>query len=517
MRRPRPPATGAQLLRRLRLRTALLSVGASLVAAAMAIAYLSLLSPTEGCGACQRGLGFTIPLAAGLFVVLAALGLWLSRISLRRLRWLVEDREPTDRERTGTLRYPGRVGITVFLVWVLAAGLSTASAALEGADGRSLIRTASTVVSVGLLASTYVAVALERIGRPVFTRALEGDVALPTRWLGLQPRLLLGWIVSSAIPLTTLLLLPFTTADDNRNDIGVTIFSLSVLGLVGGLAITSVSGRALSAPLRDLRRAVRAVGEGDLDVAVPVNASGELGHLQQGVNGMVAGLRERQRLQTLLGHHVGADVARLALDGDLGSEQREASALFVDVIGSTAMAERLPPDEVVQRLNDLFAEVVRVVESEGGLVNKFDGDGALCVFGAPSTLPDHATRALRTARRLRAEVARLAERHDGLDCGIGVASGVVVAGRVGAPERYEYTVLGGPVNAAARLTELAKARPSRVLAAAATLAAADPDERACWGEAGAVELRGVAEPVPVATPRAGRRPPHEFWPGQRDL
>jgi adenylate cyclase len=497
---PRPPATGLQLVRRLRLRTTVLSVGASLVAAAMAIAYLSLLSPTSGCGECQRGLGHTIPLAAGLFLVLAAFGVWLSRLSSRRLRWLVEGREPTERERRGTLRYPGRVGITVFVVWLLGAALSTVSAALEGADGRSLMLTASTVVSVGLLASTYVAFALERIGRPVFTRALEGDVVLPSRWLGLQPRLLLGWIVSSAVPLTTLLLLPFTTADDNRNDIGVTIFSLAVLGLVGGFAITGVAGRALSAPLRDLRRAVRAIGEGDLDVAVPVDASGELGHLQQGVNGMVAGLRERERLHTLLGHHVGAEVARLALDGELGSEQREATALFIDVIGSTSMADRLPPAEVVDRLNDLFARVVRVVEDEGGLVNKFDGDGALCVFGAPTTQPDHASRALRSARRLRSEVERLAERHPGLDCGIGVASGVVVAGRVGAPERYEYTVLGGPVNAAARLTDLAKARPARVLASGASVLAADADERSRWLGAGAVELRGVAEPVPVQEP-----------------
>ena len=88
--------------------------------------------------------------------------------------------------------------------------------------------------------------------------------------------------------------------------------------------------------------------------------------------------------------------------------------------------------------------MVRVVEPEGGLVNKFDGDGALCIFGAPTTLPDHATRALRAARALRGEVRRLGSCHAGLDAGIGVASGTVVAGRVGAGERYEYTVLGRP-------------------------------------------------------------------------
>jgi adenylate cyclase len=144
--------------------------------------------------------------------------------------------------------------------------------------------------------------------------------------------------------------------------------------------------------------------------------------------------------------------------------------------------------------------VVRVVEAEGGLVNKFDGDGALCVFGAPTTQADHATRALRAARALRAEVEALGHRHEGLDCGIGVASGVVVAGRVGGPERYEYTVLGRPVNAAARLTDLAKARPGRVLASGETVRAGDLEEQARWVGAGSVELRGVAEPLAVLEP-----------------
>lgn len=496
-----PAEQGPKLVRQLQRRTKVLALGASLIGAVMCIAYLSVLSPTEGCGDCRAGAGVEVPVSAGFFVVLGIVGTKLGRLAIRSLRWLEDGRDPTDRERRATLRYPGRVALVVVVTWTVAGAITTGAAALQGADGRSLMRTATTVALVGLLTSTFVAFSLERIGRPVFNRALEGDdVVLPSRWLGLQPRLILGWLVSSAVPLITLLLLPFTTEDDDRGDVGVTIFSLSVLGLVGGLAITAVVGRSISAPLRDLRRALTRVGDGDLDVQVRVDASGEVGHLQQGVNGMVAGLRDRERLQTLLGHHVGADVAQLALDGELGSEQREATALFVDIIGSTAMAEQLPPAQVVERLNDLFAAVVRVVEAEGGLVNKFDGDGALCVFGAPTTQADHATRALRAARSLRAEVVALGSRHEGLDAGIGVASGIVVAGRVGADERYEYTVLGGPVNAAARLTDLAKGRPARVLASAVTVASADPDELARWISAGTLELRGVAEPLAVLEP-----------------
>ena len=72
--------------------------------------------------------------------------------------------------------------------------------------------------------------------------------------------------------------------------------------------------------------------------------------------------------------------------------------MFVDLLGSTAMAEVLSPDEVVGTLNDFFDVVVRAVDAQGGWVNKFEGDGALCVFGVPGAQPDHAARALRAAR-----------------------------------------------------------------------------------------------------------------------
>jgi adenylate cyclase len=478
------------------------AIGASAIGTVMVYAYLTVLSPTEGCEDCRPGLGVEIAMVSAYFVVAAFVTWHLAGGATRGLLWLDEGRAPTDKERRATLRLPSRVGATVFVAWVVAGGLATTAAALAGSDFRSVLRTVTTIVLVGLVIATLVAFTLERTGRSVFARALAGDdVVLPSRWLGLRTRLLLGWGVSSAVPLLGLLLLPFTTANEDREDVAITVFSLSLLGLVGGFAITAVAARGITSPLRDVRRALKAVGEGDLDTTVSVDASGELGQVQQGVNGMVAGLRERHRLETLLGHHVGTEVAQLALTGELASEQRQASALFVDVVGSTAMAEELSPPEVVRRLNDLFAVVVRVVEQQGGLVNKFDGDGALCVFGAPTAQPDHATRALCTARTLRAELDDLGETHPGLDAGIGVSSGLVVAGRVGAAERYEYTVLGRPVNEAARLTEAAKARPARVLASADALERAAPDELLCWVEAGALELRGLAQPTSVFEPR----------------
>jgi adenylate cyclase len=137
-------------------------------------------------------------------------------------------------------------------------------------------------------------------------------------------------------------------------------------------------------------------------------------------------------------------------------------------------------------LNKFFAAVVRSVADEGGWVNKFEGDGALCVFGAPVEQPDHAAHGLRAARVLRDRLDSL-----GLVAGIGLSSGVAVAGNVGAEERYEYTVIGRPVNEAARVCELAKDRPGHLLASEATLCAAAPTTEG-WAPAATVELRGFA-------------------------
>jgi adenylate cyclase len=236
------------------------------------------------------------------------------------------------------------------------------------------------------------------------------------------------------------------------------------------------------------------VRDGAVDVHVPVDDAGDVGLLQSGFNDMVAALRERKQLEDLFGRHVGTDVARRAMKAGavLGGESVAVSVFFVDLIGSSRMAEEQPAEEVVAHINRFLAEVVDATTEEGGWVNKFEGDGALCVFGAPVQQADHAARALRASHVLRDRLRDL-----GVDAGIGVSSGEVVAGNVGTESRYEYTVIGRPVNEAARLTDLAKQRPSRLLAAATTVALASSDG---WAGAGTVDLRGVREPVAVCEP-----------------
>jgi adenylate cyclase len=115
------------------------------------------------------------------------------------------------------------------------------------------------------------------------------------------------------------------------------------------------------------------------------------------------------------------------------------------------------------------------------------------VFGAPADQPDHAARALRAARTLGVAL------RDGAPAGIGVSSGTVVAGNVGAEQRYEYTVIGDPVNEAARLTEEAKHQRAHVLASEAAVRAAGA-EASQWAEVGTFALRGRALPTVAYAP-----------------
>ena len=176
---------------------------------------------------------------------------------------------------------------------------------------------------------------------------------------------------------------------------------------------------------------------------------------------------------------------------------RDVAVLFVDITGSTQLAASRPAIEVVNLLNEFFAVVVEVVAAHRGFVNKFEGDAALAVFGAPIPLDAAAEHALTAARsladRLRAEVP---------ECpfGIGVAAGPVVAGNIGTESRFEYTVIGDPVNEAARLTELAKSTAGSVLASASLVDGASVDEAQHWRCGDDVMLRGRSTATRMATP-----------------
>lgn len=173
------------------------------------------------------------------------------------------------------------------------------------------------------------------------------------------------------------------------------------------------------------------------------------------------------------------------------------AVVFIDIIGSTELVTRQRPAEVVKVLNRFFTVIVEEVDRHCGLVNKFEGDASLAIFGAPNRLEKPEDAALGAARAI---ADRLAKEMTECQAGIGVAAGQVVAGNVGAKERFEYTVIGEPVNEAARLCELAKNYDGRLLASSEALDGAGDEERQRWRLGETVTLRGHEEPTRLALP-----------------
>ncbi|MBN1091793.1 adenylate/guanylate cyclase domain-containing protein [Blastococcus sp. TML/M2B] len=427
---------------------------------------------------------------AYLVLALPAGGLAGLRRQRSTTRWLLQRREPTPAEAGQALRLPLDVALVAAAIWLVAAVLMSTVVAMLFPEPLVGLRVAVVVTLGGVVTAGVTYLLTARAARAVTAIALAAHPPVGALVLGVRPRLLLTWALTSGVPMLGVVLLFLDPSDPDGPGEAAVVFLVVVALLVGALA-TLLTARAVGQPLRELRRAVQQVGRGDYGVDVLVDDAGEIGLLQEGVNTMVAGLAERERLRDLFGRHVGTTVAQEALRTgvSLGGEERVVAALFVDIAGSTSLVRRTGPEQMVGLLNRFFAVVVETVEEEGGLVNKFEGDAALCVFGAPTDHPDPAGAALRAARRICDAVAVAGE----VDVGVGVACGPVWAGQVGAASRLEYTVIGDPVNEAARLTELAKDHPGRAVASGPTVLGAPPDEREQWVRGAEVTLRGRDE------------------------
>ncbi|MEQ7848172.1 adenylate/guanylate cyclase domain-containing protein [Nocardioides kribbensis] len=439
-----------------------------------------------------------IPVYVGLALVLGAVR--GTRGTLKALRWATRGEEPTPRDRLRTLRVPLRLTLLQAGLWLAAVVLFTLLSALL--QPSRAVSTGLTVAIAGLVVCAVAYLLTEFTLRPIAARALTGDTsARRPRGLGVGGRLLTFWLLGTGAPVVGLMVAAVLALTDgvSTTRLAVEVLVLGGVVLVFGLLVTVLNARSVVAPIESVRRAIAQVRTGDLSQRVPVYDGSELGLLQAGFNEMADGLREREHLRDVFGRHVGRDVAEAAAAGDLelGGASRVVTVLFVDLVGSTSMAADREPAEVVDVLNRFFSVVVDEVGAHGGFVNKFMGDAVLAVFGAPVELPDHAARALAAGRAM---AQRLAEEQTDVAAGIGVYTGETVAGNVGTTDRLEYTVIGDAVNAAARLTELAKEVDGGLLTSWETVEAAGGEEGARWRRHGRAVLRGRTVETTLAVP-----------------
>jgi adenylate cyclase len=423
---------------------------------------------------------------------------WGRRWANPTWEWFEAGRPPDASERDDALRIPVRFAMISAVLWSLAAVIFGAiqlsySVELASTVFDSILLGGVTTCALGYLLS-------ESVWRPVVAAALADNPPSEPVTPGVRARLTMAWALATGVPLIGIFAVAsagLLGADIDQEALWSTMF-LVVTAVGSGLLATYLVSRSVSDPVAAVRSALARVEQGQLEVEVPVDDGSEIGLLQAGFNRMAGGLRERELLREIFGRQVGQEVARAALDREvaLGGEEREVAVLFVDLVGSTALASEREPAAVVEVLNSFFAIVVLAVEERGGWVNKFEGDAALCVFGAPGDHQDPAGAALCAARNLR---DRLVSDLPLLDAGIGVSAGRAVAGNIGTEQRYEYTVIGDPVNEAARLCDLAKRRPERLLASDVALAKAAMAEARHWTLGEDITLRGRSSATRLAT------------------
>lgn len=491
-------------MRRVRLRLFLAIALANLIGVAVVIVCIRFVLPggdiddVGGVAALNAIVGTVF-----LVVVVPLAILWGEGWLRAGRRWIQEQRPPTDAELTAVLRAPLRLFFVHTTVWLTAAVVFSVLNVIV--EFELVARVGFTVALAGLVTSAIAYLLAERITRPLAKAALSISSVSKPRLPGITTRTVLGWMLGSGVPLIGLIIVGIFALTDpasaTKTKLAVTMLVLGGTALFVGAGVELLGARAIAEPITSLRKAIRRLAEGDLDTRVEVSDGSVLGLLQSGFNDMARGVQEREQLQDLYQRQVGEDVALGALErgSELGGELREVAVLFVDVVGSTELAATRPPHEVVALLNRFFGVVIDEVHAHGGWVNKFQGDATLVVFGAPAELDDRAGRALATARSL---ARRLPEEVPQLAAGIGVAYGPAVAGNIGDERRFEYTVIGDPVNEAARLTELAKQRTPMVLASAEAVDAADRSERDKWSSCGQADLRGRSRPTRLAAPKS---------------
>jgi adenylate cyclase len=412
------------------------------------------------------------------------------------LRWFVAGQQPDSGQRQAAMRVVSRQSMILAATWVASGAIFI----LLNLGGGVVFAVATllAVVFGGTAAASISLLLTQRPVRPILAAAAQGaggGLTAP----GVLARLVGMWLLGSALPCAAIAVLILIRSNgwiiQKTASVEMPILVITLAAVLVGLPAMILTSRSISDPIREVVDAMAEVEHGRINTYVGVYERSEIGRLQSGFNRMVAALGERDRLRDLFGRHVGIDVARRAIEegASLTGDVREAAILFIDLVGSTKLAATRPPQEVAQILNDFFRIVVSAVDQHQGLINKFQGDAVLAVFGAPLSAPGAASAALATARALHNQLHRLPM----VDFGIGVSAGPVFAGNIGSENRYEYTVIGDAVNEAARLADLAKTLDRRVVCSAAAIDRADTDERQHWASHGGTVLRGRAESTHV--------------------
>lgn len=304
----------------------------------------------------------------------------------------------------------------------------------------------------------------------------------------------------------------------SRRYVEARIEAALLLGLIGPcvallLIVSSVLAIStwVSRPLRRLTGTVHALTGGDLAARSDWKASDEFGDLSRCLDGMAAGLQERDRIKTAFARYVSQSVIErtLGAEGDslLKGDRRQITVLFADIRNFTTLCEDRRAEEIVALLSAYFERMIGVVMAHHGWVDKFLGDGLMVTFGALEDDPHHQKNAIRAALEMQAQLrllcAEWGERGwPPLRIGIGIHSGYAIVGNIGSSERLEFTALGDAVNLASRLQSATKEVGVDILISEYTLDAVRGLFQTV--SCGTIKVKGRTAEVPVYAVEAER-------------
>jgi adenylate cyclase len=244
-----------------------------------------------------------------------------------------------------------------------------------------------------------------------------------------------------------------------------TILLITVLMVVLGIGVAILIGRRLSRPVQQLVDGTYEISQGNYQFRFKDYRTDELGQLMRSLNTMTEGLAKKEQVEQTFSRYVSHDVASTVMDdvtSGLGGSHVEATVLFADIAGFTRLSEKLEPGALNKLLNDYFTLIDKIAGEHNGHIDKYIGDCAMILFGAPIPDEEHGINGIRCGLEIqRAIIDFNQERQDSgmitVNFSVAINSGVMLAGNMGSERRMEYTVIGDSVNLAARLSAIATA------------------------------------------------------------
>lgn len=390
------------------------------------------------------------------------------------------------------------------------------------ATGSSVIFIASFLIFGALVSQFNVSITLPYITRRIADDVFQGhDRYAPKqgRTITISGRIQLLILTVAMLPIVLSILTPVlfnwwvieaakTSGEPDFVQIARVFAPIAVMVMIGvyfifAQIIALISFRkAVQRPIDTLVKRMQAVSRGDFSTRSSVLSVDEIGALKGHFNTMVEGLEEREKIRDTFGRYVSMEIAEKLMTGgtvDLAGEEIVTTVMFADIRSFTALSETMTPRELVTFLNEYFSYIVKPITEQSGVVNKFIGDSVMAVFSPVFGVEDHAEAAVRAGLGMRGALKTFNEvgRYPPIRQGIGIHTGVLIAGTVGAEDRREYTVIGDTVNVASRIESQTKVLGTDILVSGDAVDQLSKSVRNELGltETEAVTMRGKSTPT----------------------